>query len=258
MVTLADCAETALRGAEVDAKTSAGFLSKLLNRTVAADTVLRLSSAQRARFAAWLHVQGTVVNAASLVKEFKLSDLFSGSAELAPDGMVARTSEMPVNVVGVDLQSISELVPILPGADLKTDPELLRLFTLHELSYAQARPNPAETLAGLFAAKEAIRKCIGVGNLSAEEFRDLEILPDALGRPTIAGYDLSIAHSGDFAMAIALSARPSVEAPVVAGPVIAERVNTGRTNWLQIALTGVLLAVAVLQLLLLTYVHHRL
>lgn len=106
--------------------------------------------------------------------------------------------------VGIDIQAIDELMAgVANRDDFKGDPELLRLFTMRELSYAQSRPGPSETLAGLFAAKEAMRKCLGGASIDAEAFRALEVLPDEYGRPVAAGFSLSISHSGNFAIAVA-------------------------------------------------------
>ena len=57
-----------------------------------------------------------------------------------------------------------------------------------------------QTLTGLFAAKEAILKC----SIQEISLTDLEILPDITGRPNIEGYTVSISHSLDYAVAIAI------------------------------------------------------
>jgi phosphopantetheine--protein transferase-like protein len=198
------------------------YLSKLLNRPVDAGTILRLSSAQRARFNAWLHTQGIKEQDALLIGEFSLDALLSGVARdtgtpSVPPVQSAATESVPATpfALGVDIQRIDELLANVNVTDLKADSELAALFTARELSYAQARPGPLDTLAGLYAAKEAVRKCIGGRPLTPEAFRSLEILPDDNGKPCAAGFELSISHSGGFAVAIACRFN-SVPAP--AGP----------------------------------------
>lgn len=245
----------------IDAAAAADYLGKLLNRPVTADTTLRLSSAQRARFNGWLHNQGMVADAARLAGEFTLTALLSGAgsavaaAGAAPPSAVSSST---AGALGIDIQSISELMAGKRGNDFKADAELLRLFTLQELSYAQARPHPGETLAGLFAAKEAIRKCIGGPTLSTEAFRALEVLPDDSGRPVAAGYDISISHSGDFAVAVACRTRAQAEVPalpaVAAWPVSAAAATAAAptARWLPLALLATTLVLISLHLLFLS------
>jgi hypothetical protein len=92
-----------------------------------------------------------------------------------------------------------ELFPLGLPSDPKDDPELLALYTFKELSYAQSKPNPLQTLAGLFSAKEAIIKC----SKQKKNFADIEILPDENGRPYTPDFLISISHSVDYVVAIA-------------------------------------------------------
>lgn len=78
-----------------------------------------------------------------------------------------------------------------------------KLFSSHELSN-----NPtAQSLAGLFAVKEATKKAL---KLSPEDWKKIEVVKDADGRPhlklieihqPIKSSDVSISHDGDYAMA---------------------------------------------------------
>lgn len=111
---------------------------------------------------------------------------------------VASTSN--ISGVGVDIQQISELFPeqtISP----KSDATLTAIFSLQELSYAEGADNSRQTLAGIFAAKEAIIK--SDSSVANTDLRAIEVLPNDYGVPAHEGYLLSISHSGDFAVAIA-------------------------------------------------------
>ena len=97
------------------------------------------------------------------------------------------------------------------------DHSLGRFFTAQELSYCQ-RPDGtwrAESLAGIFAAKEALFKALGTG-FRRGKWTDVEVCHDSLGAPyyQFHGYyaqavplkteqppSLSIAHDGDYAIA---------------------------------------------------------
>ena len=94
-----------------------------------------------------------------------------------------------------------------------------KIYTQRELENIKKRGNRAETYAGVFSAKEAISKAIGIG---VREFSltDLEILNDDLGKPYVVvsekldkiikskkedyQIEISISHSKKYAIAIAM------------------------------------------------------
>ena len=89
-----------------------------------------------------------------------------------------------------------------------------RFFTEQELSYCQRDDGSwrAESLAGIFAAKEALFKALGTG-FRQGKWTDVEVCHDSLRAPyyQLYGYyaqavasqppSLSIAHDGDYAIA---------------------------------------------------------
>jgi len=93
-----------------------------------------------------------------------------------------------------------------------------RVLTPQEKAYCLAQGNPIQSLAGRFAAKEAVLKCLGIG-LFRLSWHDLEICTDSLGCPmvklkasldqilarkNIAAVSLSISHCQSYAMAVAV------------------------------------------------------
>jgi holo-[acyl-carrier protein] synthase len=93
---------------------------------------------------------------------------------------------------------------------------LNRVYTPAEQQYCGLR---MQRLAGRFAAKEAVSKVLGTG-IRYIRWRELEILPDSRGKPTVrlhgralavaAGLSLgpisvSITHTGDLALAVAFA-----------------------------------------------------
>ena len=118
--------------------------------------------------------------------------------------------------IGSDLQSIAEL---------RSKPDLLgsrAVFTSGELAHCQARIDPVASLAGLLSAKEACIKVLSAfEQLPGISFLDLEIHHTASGRPYLrAGnklaawlakerleLDVSISHTGEHAMAVAIVTR---------------------------------------------------
>ncbi len=196
----------------------AEYLTRLLNKPLTPDAAVILSSAQRARFHAWLSANHIAFNEAVLGQSFSIDKLLGGpnsaSSSAPRNSMPAIPIGIPTgqNRLGVDIQKISELFPVDLPDDLKASAELKTIFTPKELSYAQTRATPIATLTGIFAAKEAMLKCM-VASTEGIPLSNYEILPDANGRPTIAGFQLSISHSGEYAVAIAQRDDAVVEVP---------------------------------------------
>lgn len=91
-----------------------------------------------------------------------------------------------------------------------------RFFTEQELAYCQRGGSwRTESLAGIFAAKEALFKALGTG-FRRGKWTDVEVVHDEWGAPQFCCYgfyaeavreksgqppSLSIAHDGDYAVA---------------------------------------------------------
>ena len=185
------------------------YFSKLLNSNIDENTILKLSSSQKARAHAWLKSNNFNAGNLLLKNVFTIQEIISGvrneSAKddtSAPKNKRSDPSSFSDNnkPIGIDIQNISELFPEGIPEDSKSDPELLGIFTIKELTYAQSKENPLQTLTGLFAAKEAVQKCLE-DNLN---LTDIEILSNKNGKPNTAGFLISISHSQDYAVAIAL------------------------------------------------------
>jgi phosphopantetheinyl transferase (holo-ACP synthase) len=192
----------------VSAQDFADYLSQLLGRRISPDEWVRLSSGQQARAGGWLIERGISIAdlRSRLSAPFQPTLLLEGrtaAVPSAPSGYSERPIDRAVaNLrIGIDIQRIDEFLPADAGFDLKASSELNAIFTLREISYAQSRPTPLETLSGLFAAKEALRKCDAA--LLALPLLEVEVLPGASGRPEYPGFALSISHSGGFAIAVA-------------------------------------------------------
>ena len=98
--------------------------------------------------------------------------------------------------VGTDIIRISRI-----ENSIKSNHFLESVYTKKELEYCKK----AENFAGLFAAKEAYLKALGVG--IDRRLNTIEILHDDLGNPYINGVDnsdVSISHDGDYAIAVVI------------------------------------------------------
>lgn len=61
---------------------------------------------------------------------------------------------------------------------------LEKIFTTDEIAYFDSRNNLMTTIAGTFAAKEAVSKVFGTG-IRGLKWTDIEVMRDELGKPSI-------------------------------------------------------------------------
>lgn len=82
--------------------------------------------------------------------------------------------------IGIDIIEISRIKKAVE----RTERFLYRNFSEREIDYFKAKSYKAESIAGSFAAKEALSKAIGTG-FRGFSLEDIEILRDELGKPYI-------------------------------------------------------------------------
>ena len=150
-----------------------------------------LSSAQRARFLSWSLENNINVeerNNIETIQSLKTDDYLDHNINTGG--------------VGIDVQYSSEFFQNV-SIDLKTNDEITSLFTQKEIAYAETRIDPKLTLVGLFSLKEAMFKA-GLVDERANNFSELEITHDSNGKPIFPGYQLSISHSKNLVVAVAV------------------------------------------------------
>ncbi len=97
---------------------------------------------------------------------------------------------------------------------------LNKVFTAAEQAYAKSNRNGTQTLAGRFAAKEAVLKLMGTGWRGKIAWTDIEIINNPAGQPEVAldgevkkiakklgikYISISITHTANFAIASAVA-----------------------------------------------------
>lgn len=107
-------------------------------------------------------------------------------------------------MIGIDMEKI-ERIQRLDSAILQ------RIFTESELAYAESKANKAQTLCGIYCAKEAFSKAVGSG-ISGFRLTDIEVSHNDLGAPILVLHNkgalngksanVSISHSGEYAVAV--------------------------------------------------------
>lgn len=120
------------------------------------------------------------------------------------------SGDVMIKGVGVDIVKISRIDKAIG----RTNNFLKGVFTENEISYFQMKNNNIETIAGYFAAKEALSKALGTG-IRGFRLTEIEIIKENLGKPSIRisksmekkfnvtnnKIFLSISHSSDNAIA---------------------------------------------------------
>jgi holo-[acyl-carrier protein] synthase len=88
-------------------------------------------------------------------------------------------------VVGIGTD-ITECLRIARMIERHGELFLTRVYTSEEIAYCQSRKQATQHFTGRWAAKEAILKALGTGWRRGISWRDMEIRPDAAGRPVVA------------------------------------------------------------------------
>jgi holo-[acyl-carrier protein] synthase len=92
----------------------------------------------------------------------------------------------------------------------KTPRFLTRVFTNEEIAYCKGKSDPWQHFAVRFAAKEAVWKALGQKGVA---LKDISVSRAKNGKPGVLlkgkpakGFTLSLSHSDDYALAVALRA----------------------------------------------------
>ncbi|KXG74458.1 holo-ACP synthase [Thermotalea metallivorans] len=117
--------------------------------------------------------------------------------------------------IGIDIIEIHRIILAINRNNKFLD----RVFTAEEKKYFESAGSGAGTIAGNFAAKEAVLKALGSG-LRQWKWTDVEVRRDCLGKPTVVLYNkakifaeekkireilVTISHSRDYAVAQAIA-----------------------------------------------------
>lgn len=124
-------------------------------------------------------------------------------------------TSLKCNLLGLG-NDLIEIGRLREGYEAHGKAFLQRLFTPKEQEYCERQRDPFPRYAGRFAAKEAIVKALGSGFGSEISWQDIEILPDAHGKPEVqfsgklkATFHnphvlLTITHCKEYASAVAI------------------------------------------------------
>jgi phosphopantetheine--protein transferase-like protein len=101
--------------------------------------------------------------------------------------------------VGIDIEEVDSM----PRATDFRENEFYKMnFSSAEIAYCILQSNPYASFAGLFAAKEAIVKANNAKR--NKQFNTITINHNTEGKPVYPGFSLSISHTNNVAVAVAL------------------------------------------------------
>jgi holo-[acyl-carrier protein] synthase len=115
-------------------------------------------------------------------------------------------------LIGIDIIEIDRI------EDASKNPNFLdHIFTKIEIEYIKEKRGAPQTIAGMFAAKEAVAKALGKGFCRGFTHKDLEITHDNYGAPQVILHGaagkilektesiyLSVSHCKSYAAAVAI------------------------------------------------------
>jgi phosphopantetheine--protein transferase-like protein len=196
------------------------YLAGLLGETVSPDMPLRLRSVQTYALRAWARREEIALNQSILVSgnAFTVKQLVSDHESVVkPAGapVTGRASEKNNALrVGIDIEDVSALPP---ADDYREHPFYRDNFTPSEISHCLQQRDVRASLAGIWAAKEAIVKA-DVASSNEAGLKSIEIKHDAIGKPFAQGCNLSISHTPTSAVCVCIALdTPDLPAPI--GPI---------------------------------------
>jgi len=101
--------------------------------------------------------------------------------------------------IGIDIENIESLPKT---KDFRNEGFYTDNFSEKEIAYCILQPNAYASFAGLFAAKEAIVKANN--KYKNIKFNQIIITHNGQGKPTFDGVNISISHTNDSAIAVAM------------------------------------------------------
>tara|TARA_B100001765_G_scaffold44514_1_gene25722 strand:- start:463 stop:855 length:393 start_codon:yes stop_codon:yes gene_type:complete len=89
---------------------------------------------------------------------------------------------MKIFGIGTDIVNIKRMQKILR---INNNNFKKRIFSKNEIIYCEKKKHPSSFYAKRFAAKEALSKALGTGIRKGINFKDIEIINNNYGKPTI-------------------------------------------------------------------------
>lgn len=195
------------------------YVSRMTGEPVSAGAQVILSSTQRVQLIGWLNAQGVAadINAfkSNLIAVDRLLAIAAGSDVAGAPANASTPTRKPAAVrktysvaaapamlgVGIDIQPLSAMPE---ASDYRTDSFYKGNFSARELAHCIEKGSPRESLAGIWAAKEAAIKAGAADRNEKGQLAEIEITHDAAGAPSYPGCLVSISHEAGIAVAVCI------------------------------------------------------
>jgi phosphopantetheine--protein transferase-like protein len=143
--------------------------------------------------------------------------------------------------VGIDMEEVSSFPPAI---DFRTHEFYKMNFSISEIAYCILQPNPYQSFAGLFAAKEAIIKADNT--YQSVQFNNIPIQHSSTGKPYHPAFFISISHTDTNAVAIAVPITfRNQELPMAAASLpLSSNKNSGTLIWAAVIVSLLMAAYA--------------
>lgn len=187
------------------------FLERLLGEPVAATDTISVSSTQRARIIAWLNdndvpvsykeLGSNLIPVPRLLNGASMESGHSGEAIFPPPVVSRPVPSVGVLGIGIDIQARSSMPE---ATDFRTDRFYASNFSPRELAHCIQQGDPLSSLAGIWAAKEAILKAGAAVRDSTGCLATVEISHLVDGSPQFPNCLISISHDHGVAVAVCI------------------------------------------------------
>lgn len=222
------------------------------------DTIIDRSSVSSSitlhRMYAKLAEEGIVVEDYWNIKKFStLLERINGNGHNASSAgleMAVSSNVLPSNnhiggTVGIDIEDIDAM----PRTNDFREEEFYKLnFSSTEIAYCILQPSPYASFTGLFAAKEAIVKANN--SYRNKPFNTIVINHDPEGKPEYPGFYLSVSHTNNMAVAVALQTGTDLSVKKATDGIESKQSNRpNNTKWLFVISFLISLAAFIIALL---------
>ena len=227
---------------EVQIKNIVSQFIKIPADQITAQTVIDRSAVASSiilhRMYAQLANEGITVNDYTLIKTFgQLTASINGKEISTPsfiEPVTATHNSSGENIDGLSVGIDAENISAMPLVNDFREAAFYKMnFAPAEIAYCILQPNPYASFTGLFAAKEAIIKADN--NYKNKSFHHIIInhLPE--GKPVFPEFQISISHTNETAVAIAVK---NISFP---SPSLSAAGNTGNSTFITFAAAAALL-----------------
>tara|TARA_B100001175_G_scaffold301507_1_gene294687 strand:+ start:53 stop:814 length:762 start_codon:yes stop_codon:yes gene_type:complete len=130
----------------------------------------------------------------------------SDKVDCKNDNIIDKVDDENILSIGIDIEEISSFEVV---DNYMEDNFYKSNFGSEEITYCMSKVNPVESFAGLFSLKEAIIKADN--SLRKIKFNKINITHSIDGKPMFDGFALSLSHSKNNAVAVAVAHRINYE-----------------------------------------------